>query len=91
MTLELAFNIVMGLVASLLGLTLKNLYAKIDKDRVDFDSFKESLTKEITDIKVEYLPKAELNRHQDQIMDSLKELTRKVDKLDDKISQKADK
>ncbi|GAA5102685.1 hypothetical protein [Wohlfahrtiimonas larvae] len=91
MTIEMAFNIAMSLVAGLLGLTIKHLYARIDTDRKAFDEFKSQTNQSITDIKVTYLPKSELNRTQDQIMASLNSLSNKMDKINDKLDQKADK
>lgn len=91
MTIEMAFNIAMGLVSGLLGLTVKHLYARIDSDRKAFDEFKEQANKLITEIKVNYLPKSDLNRTQDQIMNSLNILSTKMDKMNDKLDQKADK
>lgn len=91
MTIDLAFNIALSLVAALAGLLIKNLYNRLDSSDKSRNQFEQQTTKDLTDIKVQYLLKTDLNRTQDQIMISLHDLSNKMDKINDKLDRKVDK
>lgn len=86
MTLEMAFNIVMGIAASGLGLLVKNLYAQIESNKIAIHKLSDDLKEQLTSIKVDYLPKSEAIRNMDLILDQLKEIKTKINRLDDKMS-----
>lgn len=91
MTMELAFNIALGLISTLLTFVIKNLFDRLKEDREKLTKLKEDTGKEITEIKLSYVNREESLRNQDFISTQLREITGKLDKLSDKLDSKVDK
>lgn len=91
MTLDMAFSILLTIAISAVGLIVKRLYHTIDTLTSKHDAEIKELQEQVHAIALNYQTKYDARDHQVQIMNSLKDLGQKLDKLNDKIEQKADK
>jgi hypothetical protein len=80
MTLELAFQISLGLVAALGGMWLRHLQSEIKEQR-----------KRLEDVRQEYQRREDAQRDTDQVMELLRDLKRSIERIDGKLDRKADK
>lgn len=91
MTIELAFNIALGLISTLFGFLIKTHSDRLKEERVELTKLREATQQELTNIKVEYLPRTESVRHYDSLSDQLTKITDKIDNLSEKLDRKVDK
>ncbi|WP_347253470.1 hypothetical protein [Leminorella grimontii] len=80
LTMDLAFQVALGIVACLGGLWLRNTHADLKE-----------LQKEIKDIREKYQRRDDAARDVTQIMDNLQEMRRGIERIESKLDRKADK
>ncbi|MFV5906040.1 hypothetical protein [Klebsiella oxytoca] len=80
MTLEIAFNIALGIAATLGGLWLKNITENIKEHRRIMD-----------EIKMQYQLRTDARADNDRIMKSLENIQRTIERISDKLEKKADR
>lgn len=91
MTFELAFNIALGLISTLFGFLIKTHSERLKEERAELTKLREDTQRELTRIKVDYIQKADSLRNYDLLSSQLTNITNKIDKLTEKLDQKADK
>jgi hypothetical protein len=80
MTLELAFQISLGLVAALGGMWLRHLQSELKELRKITES-----------VQQQYQRRDDAQRDNNQVMDLLREVKRSIERIDVKLDRKADK
>ena len=98
MTIDMAFQLALGLLSGVLGLLLKRAQYEIDtvskslkelQTRVNQDDI--TIRDKIEAIRVTYMTRADSDRNQSLIMDGIKDIKLKINRLDDKLDRKVDK
>ncbi|WP_447876847.1 hypothetical protein [Serratia fonticola] len=80
MTLELAFQISLGLVAALGGMWLRHLQSELKE-----------LRKMMELVQQQYQRRDDAQRDNGQVMELLREVKRSIERIDGKLDRKADK
>ena len=80
MTLELGFNILLGLFTAAIGFQVKRMFTQLDEQQ-----------KTIIDMRVQYQTRAEAREAQQELKEGLSDIRQAIEKLNDKLDRKADK
>ena len=80
MTLELGFNILLGLLIAAIGFQVKRMFAQLDEQQ-----------KTIIDMRVQYQTRVEAREAQQELKEGLSDIRQAIEKLNDKLDRKADK
>ncbi|MBK5072559.1 hypothetical protein I2492_05990 [Budviciaceae bacterium CWB-B4] len=80
LTMDLAFQIALGIVAFLGGWWLKNLHSELKEQQ-----------KEMKDVREQYQRRDDAHRDVNQVMDQLQEMRRGIERIEAKLDRKADK
>ena len=91
MSLELAFNILLSLFGGVMGFVVRRILNELDevKKRVASDDI--IMREKIEYIRVNYVTNHDARFDHTAIMEALKGIKAKIDRLDDKLDKKADK
>lgn len=91
MSLELAFNILLTLFSGVLGLMVRRTLNELDelKKRVASDDI--IMREKIEFIRVNYVTNQDARFNHTAVMEALKDIKVKINRLDDKLDKKADK
>ncbi len=87
LTIEAAFQTLLGLIISIIGFYVKSLAAKLEKN----DKENQRLTERLHDIELCYQRREDARRENEQITALLKDIRHEVKEVADKLDRKADK
>ena len=91
MSLEQWFNSVLGLLLAVFWYWVRSIDKKQDEDKARMDKLEERTQSALAEIRRDYQRRDDAHKDQSALMEMLRDIKHQVQRLNDKIDQKADK